>query len=59
MARLWRDLKDKLADLPVQTSIELSEAMGSRIQPYSQAPLHSLTSFASCVHAVDTVQKAL
>ena len=59
MERLWRDLKDKLADIPVKTIIELSDAMCSIIQHYSQAALHSLTSFAYFVHAVETVQKAL
>ena len=57
--RLWRDLKDKLADLPVTTITELSDALGTIIQHYSHATLQSLTSFAYFVHAVETAQKAL
>lgn len=57
--RLWRDLKDKLADVPVQTIAELSEAMSSIIQHYLPATLQSLTSFAYFVQAVETVQKAI
>jgi hypothetical protein len=59
MERLWRDLKDKLAAIPVKTITELSDAMCSIIQHYSHATLQSLTSFVYFVHAVDTVQKAL
>jgi transposase len=57
--RLWRDLKDKLADIPVKTITALSEAMDTVIQHYSHATLQSLTSFAYFVHAVEAVQKAL
>jgi putative transposase len=57
--RLWRDLKDKLADVPVNTLEEWSEAMGAMIQNYSQATLQSLTSFPYVVHAVAYVQKAI
>jgi transposase len=57
--RLWRDLKDKLADVPVNTLEELSEAMGAIIQNYSQATLQSLTSFPYFVQAVAHVQKAI
>ena len=56
--RLWRDLKDKLADVPTQTIAELSDAMCSIIQHYSPTTLQSLTSFAYFVHAVKTAQKA-
>lgn len=56
--RLWRDLKDKLADIPVTTITELSDALCTIIQHYSHATLQSLTSFAYFVHAVETVQKA-
>lgn len=59
MERLWRDLKDKLADIPTKTIAELSDAMCAIIQHYSQATLHSLTSFAYFVHAVETAQKVL
>jgi transposase len=59
MERLWRDLKDQLADISVQTIAALSDAMCAIIQRYSPATLHSLTSFPYFVHAVETVQKAL
>lgn len=59
MERLWRDLKDKLADIPVKTIAELSDALCTIIQHYSHATLHSLTSFAYFVQAVETAQKAL
>jgi hypothetical protein len=54
-----RDLKDKLADIPVKTIGTLSEAMCAVIQHYSYATLQSLTSFAYFVQAVAAVQKAL
>lgn len=57
--RLWRDLKDKLADVPVNTLEELSAAMGAIIQNYSQATLQSLTSFPYFVQAAANVQKAV
>jgi transposase len=57
--RLWRDLKDKLADLSAQTLDALSDAVCAIIQHYAPATLQSLTSFAYFVQAVDTVQKAL
>lgn len=59
LERLWRDLKDKLADIPVKTIAELSEAMGSIIQHYLPATLQSLTSFAYFVQAIETAQKAI
>jgi transposase len=52
--RLRRDLKDKLAGIPIQILTELSDAMCSIIQHYSHATLQSLTSFAYFVHAVET-----
>jgi transposase len=57
--RLWRDLKDKLADVPAKTIAALSDAMCAIIQSYSPATLHSLTSFTYFVQAVETVQKVL
>lgn len=57
--RLWRDLKDKLSDMPFKTIDALAEAMGTIIQHYSHATLQSLTSFTYFVHAVEAVQKAL
>jgi transposase len=57
--RLWRDLKDQLADVPAKTITALSDAMCAIIQRYSPATLHSLTSFTYFVQAVETVQKAL
>jgi transposase len=59
MERLWRDLKDKLADVPAKTIGELSDAMCTIIQNYSPATLHSLTGFTYFIHAVETAQKAL
>ena len=59
MERLWRDLKDQLTDIPVQTIAALSDAMCAIIQRYSPATLYSLTSFTYFVQAVETVQKAL
>jgi transposase len=59
MERLWRDLKDQLADIPVQTIAALSDGMCAIIQRYSPATLYSLTSFTYFVQAVETVQKAL
>ena len=59
IARLWRDLKDKLSDVPVQTIAALAEAMGAVIQNSSQATLHSLTSCPYCVQAVAHVQKTI
>jgi DDE superfamily endonuclease len=59
MERLWRDLKDKLADVPTQTIVALSDAMCAIIQGYTPMTLHSLTSFTYFVQAVETVQKGL
>ena len=59
MERLWRDLKDKLADISAQTIDALSEAVCVIIQHYAQATLHALTSFPYFVQAVATAQKAL
>jgi transposase len=59
MARLWRGLKDKLADISAQTIEALSDAVYYIIQNYSAATLHLLTSFPYFVHAVETAQKAL
>ena len=59
MERLWRDLKDKLADISAQTIEALSDAVCSVIQNYAPATLHSLTSFPYFVHAVETAQQVL
>ena len=59
LERLWRDLQDKLADIPVKTIAALSEAMCTIIQHYSHTTLPSLTSFAYLVQAVEAAQKAL
>jgi hypothetical protein len=50
--RLWRALKDKLADCIATTRDELSEATGHMLQSYSQAALQSLTGYTYCVQAV-------
>jgi hypothetical protein len=57
--RLWRDLKDKRADVPATTIAALSEALCAIIQSYSPATLHSLTSFTYVVQAVEAVQQGL
>src|SRR5262249_30233944 len=57
--RLWRDLQDKLAAVAVKTMQELSDAWYSVSQNYAPTTLHSLTSFAYFVQAVETAQKAL
>jgi hypothetical protein len=58
IARLWRDLKDTLADVVPQTIEALSEAVGAIMQGYSDAILQSLTGFAYFVRAVETARKA-
>jgi DDE superfamily endonuclease len=57
--RLWRDLKDKLADMVLKTLDELSNAMGALIQHYTPAMLQSLTGFAYFVHAIETARRTL
>ena len=57
--RLWRDLKDQLADVMTKTIEELSDAVCAIIQHYSNATLHSLTGFAFFGHAVEAAQKAI
>ena len=57
--RLWRDLKDKLADVPATTIAALSDALCAIIQSYAPATLHSLTSFTYFVQAVEAVQQGL
>jgi transposase len=57
--RVWRDLKDKLADVSARTLAELSDAVCAIIQNYSQATLQSLTGFTYFVQAVETAQKAI
>jgi hypothetical protein len=57
--RLWRDLKDQLADIPTQTIAALSDAMCAIIQSYAPATLHSLTRFTYFVQAIETFQKVL
>jgi transposase len=52
--RLWRALKDRLADRMAKTLAELSDAVRAPIQNYSNAVLQSLTSFAYFVQAVQT-----
>jgi transposase len=57
--RLWRDLKDKLAELLTTTLDELSDTVCFLIQTYSHGTLKSLTSFTYFVQAVETAQKAI
>jgi transposase len=57
MERLWRDLKDTLADLVSNTMDELSDAVCTIIQRYAAAALKSLTGFDYFVQAVETARK--
>jgi hypothetical protein len=59
MERLWRDLKEQLADRVTQTLTALSEAIGDILQNYSQAALHALTGYAYFVEAVATAMKSV
>lgn len=52
--RLWRDLKDKLADCVARTLDELAALTGDLLQSYSQTALQSLTGYAYFVEAVAT-----
>jgi transposase len=56
--RLWRDLKDQLAAGASHTLAELSDAVCTIIQHYSEATLKSLTGFDYFVQAVETARKA-
>jgi transposase len=56
--RLWRDLKDKLADVVPQTLDALSDVVCAVIQGYSDAILQSLTGFTYFVQAVEAARKA-
>ena len=57
--RLWRDLKDQLAN-PVYTSLdERSETVCRLIQHYSQATRKSLTGFAYFTQAVETMRRTV
>jgi hypothetical protein len=59
LERLGRDRKDTRAAMPMKTLSALSEAVCQIIHPYSATPRQSLTSCASCVHAVATAQHAI
>ena len=56
--RLWRDLKDQLADLDSRTIEEWSDAVCTIIQRYAKTVLQSLTGFTYFVQAVETARKA-
>jgi hypothetical protein len=55
MERLWRDLKDPLADTVSKNLDALSDTVCRLIQSYAQAALKSLTGFAYFIQAVETV----
>jgi hypothetical protein len=55
MERLWRDLKDQLADTVSKNLDALSDTVCRLIQSYAQAALKSLTGFAYFIQAVETV----
>jgi transposase len=59
LERVWRDLKDKLADVSAKTLAELSDAVYAIIRNYSQATLQSLTGFTYFVRAVESAQEAI
>jgi hypothetical protein len=52
--RLWRDLKDQLADTVSKNLDALSDTVCRLIQNYAPMALKSLTSFAYFVQAVQT-----
>jgi putative transposase len=54
MERLWRDLKDQVADTMAQTLDALSDTVCRLRQNYAPAARKSLTSFAYFVQAVQT-----
>jgi transposase len=54
--RLWRDVKDKLADGVARTLDELSTLTGHILPNYAQAALQSLTGYAYFVEAVAAMQ---
>jgi hypothetical protein len=57
--RLWRDLKDKVADCVLTTRDQLSDAVGRILQGYSPATLQSLTGYTYFVQAVATLQQGI
>lgn len=59
LERVWRDLKDQLADCMAKTLDALSEAVCALMQNYSHATRQALTRFAYFVHAVETAQKTI
>jgi hypothetical protein len=56
--RLWRDLKDQLADTVSKNLDELSDTVCCLIQNYSPAALKSLTGFAYFIQAVETALRS-
>jgi hypothetical protein len=57
--RLWRDLKDQLANTVAKTLDALSDTVCRLLQNYAPATLKSLTSFAYFVQAVQTALHTL
>lgn len=57
--RLWRDLKDKVADCILTTLDQLSEAVGHILQSYSPTALQSLTGYPYVVQAVATARQGM
>jgi DDE superfamily endonuclease len=57
--RLWRDLKDQLANTVYTSLDELSETVCRLIQHYSQATLKSLTGFAYFTQAVEIMLRTV
>ena len=57
--RLWRDLKDTLADSVTPTLDQLSDAVSHLLQGDSPAALQSLTGYAYFVQAVATARQVI
>jgi transposase len=57
--RLWRDLKDRLANTLVKTLDDLSDTICRLIHNYTPAARNSLTSCAYFVQAVQMAQQAI
>ena len=55
IARLWRDLKDWLANSPPTTLDDLSTLLMTRLTHYTTAAVRSLTGFPYLLAAAQTV----
>lgn len=55
LERRWRDRKDPLATTGCTSLAQVSETLGRLLQRYAHATLKSLTGFAYCPQAVETM----